>query len=73
MRKLVETFTAVDTGGNKYKIDCYQNFKQVRTLSGPPQLRPGLKEYICGTSPVSYLGNNSFEILSIETEVKKVA
>ena len=71
MKKLINSFTAQDQNGKKYKIDCYQTFHTHRTLEGTETL-DGLKEYRCGTGAVNVIDDNTFQILQIDTEVKKI-
>ena len=70
--KLLESFTAVDAHGKKYKIDLFQEHREIRTLNGTDHL-PGMKFYACGTSKVTNIDDHTFHIISTDTEVKKVA
>ena len=73
MKKLINSFKAIDENGKQYRIDCYQTFHTSRTLSGTAETLAGLKEYRCGHDAVSCIDANTFEILRSETMVKKVA
>lgn len=73
MKKLINSFNAVDKSGNIYRINCYQTLVTSRTLSGSSQTLGGLKEFRCDNGPVNMIDDNTFEIVATKTEVKKVA
>lgn len=73
MKKLINSFNAIDANGKIYRIDCYQTFHTSRTLSGELETLGGRKEYRCGTGPVNCINDNTFQIVMSDTEVKKVA
>lgn len=72
MNKLIESFKAADADGNIYTIELYQEYKTIKTLSGNTQLIPGMQHYSCGLYTVSPSGGQTFQIMEIDTEVKKI-
>jgi len=72
MRKLIETFTAIDEDGNTYEIDYYQTCDTSTSLNDPTDYSRGFDEYFCGSSAVSPIGGDVFHIAKLDTKVKKV-
>lgn len=72
MKKLIETFTAVDENGKTYKIDYYQTCDTSSSLNSPNDYLRGFDEYVCGSSAVSHIGGDVFHIARLDTQVKKV-
>lgn len=73
MKKLTNSFNAIDANGKTYRIDCYQTLHTSRTLSGHSETLGGLKEYRCSVGAVNCIDDNTFEIVATQAQVKKVA
>lgn len=72
MKKLINSFEAIDESGTTYTIDTYQTYETVSDLSGKTELAEGYQEHFYGAHTVLSLAGSSFYIRALDTEVKKV-
>jgi len=72
MRKLADTFIAVDEDGRQYTIHHYINARESTHFNSPTDYSQGLDEYECGSSAVTNIGGDVFHIARLDTKVKKV-
>lgn len=72
MKKLIDSFKAVDATGKTYIIDRYQEYSYETYLSSEPELVAGLESYSWQGTEVLSRGGDAFYICSINTEIKKV-
>lgn len=72
MKTEVTRFTAKDDSNNEYTIEHHQPYIESELLGGGIQLTPDLGYYAWNGTKVSPLGNNTFQIMAINTQVKKV-
>lgn len=70
--KLIDRFKAIDEEGTIYTINCFQEYMRTESFNGTSVVK-GLKRFeTSGFDHVNRIDDNTFEIISTETIVKKV-
>lgn len=72
MKKHIGSFQAVDAAGKAYTIDHYQEYSSSRLINGKIDIATGMESHAFGHYEVLFLGDNTFYITGLETEVKKI-
>jgi hypothetical protein len=68
MLRLIETILAQDVTGNHYEIERYQLTKKVGT-----KIRTGAQFHLHKKSLVTYMGEGTYYLVDLNTEVKKIS
>lgn len=67
MKRLIETFLAEDSVGNRYQIEHYQKLTKQKGLT-----LHGERTYLWRGNAVSAEGDDLFHIETLDTEVKRI-
>lgn len=72
MKKLVETFTAVDAKGNRYEIKKETEMLTTQYLDGHSETLPLRPKFTYKGNPISMVSDDVFHIIQLDTQVTKV-
>ena len=73
MKKLVETFTAVDAKGNRYEIKKETEMRTTKYIDGHSETFPLLPKFTHKGNPINLVSDDVFYIIDLDTQVTKVA